>query len=124
MTLHTRFDRFALGRLPTGKMNKTETAYASHLELRKRTGDVLWFEFEGIKLRLADKTFLTIDFPVLRGDGLMEMHDIKGGPIMDDANVKIKVAAKMYPFKFFIVRKKSMFWSMVPVLAQDAEQSA
>lgn len=114
MTLHTRFDRFALGRLPAGKMNKTEAAYASHLDLRKQDGDVLWYRFEGVKLRLADKTFLTVDFPVMRCDGVMEMHEVKGF-MMDDANAKIKIAAEMYPFKFIIVRKAKIGWSMIPV---------
>lgn len=29
----------ALGRLKTGQMNKTESAYCQHLELRKRAGE-------------------------------------------------------------------------------------
>lgn len=121
MSLHTRFDRFALGRLPAGQMNKTEAKYAEHLELRKRDGDVLWYHFEGVKLRLADKTFLTVDFALMRKDGLIELHDVKGGPIMEDANVKIKVAAGMYPFKFIIVRKAKIGWSMTPVGNESSE---
>lgn len=30
----------ALGRLKTGQMNKTESAYCQHLEQRKRAGEV------------------------------------------------------------------------------------
>ena len=30
----------ALGRLKTGQMNKTESAYCQHLELRKRAGEI------------------------------------------------------------------------------------
>lgn len=52
----------ALGRLKTGQMNKTESAYCQHLELRKRAGEIVWYRFEGIKLRLADNTFYTPDF--------------------------------------------------------------
>lgn len=118
MTLHTRFDRrFALGRLPAGVMNKTESSYASFLEMRKRAGEVAWYRFEGIKIRLADNTFLTVDFAVMLSSGELEMHDVKGGPIMDDANVKLKVAADQYPFPFFIVRKgKSVSsWTITPV---------
>lgn len=36
----------ALGRLKAGQMNKTETAYAQELELRKRYGEIAWFRFE------------------------------------------------------------------------------
>lgn len=101
---------FALGRLKTGERNKTEAAYEQTLELLRRAGDVLWYRFEGIKLRLADKTFLTPDFAVMRNDGSMELHDCKGGIFMDDAKVKMKVAAEMYPFRFFVVRKKAGNW--------------
>lgn len=51
----------ALGRLKTGQMNKTESAYCQHLEQRKRAGEIAWYRFEGIKLRLADNTFYTPD---------------------------------------------------------------
>ncbi|VEB42963.1 Uncharacterised protein [Chromobacterium violaceum] len=37
----------ALGRLRTGAMNKTEAAYAQHLEAQKVAGRVAWFKFEG-----------------------------------------------------------------------------
>lgn len=104
MTIHTRFDHFALGRLKTGEMNKSEAAYAAFLELRKRAGEVLWYKFEGLKFRLADKTFLTPDFAVMEADHMIYLDDVKGF-MMEDANVKIKVAAELYPFKFRIVRK-------------------
>lgn len=89
----------ALGRLKPGQMNKTEAAYAARLEELRRGGEVLWFRFEGVKLRLADNTFYTPDFAVMRDDGQMEMHEVKGF-WEDDARVKIKVAAEMYPFRF------------------------
>lgn len=69
----------ALGRLKAGQMNKTETAYAQELELRKRYGEIAWFRFEGIKLRLADNTFYTPDFAVMLANGQLEMHEVKGG---------------------------------------------
>lgn len=110
----TRFDYRALGRLPAGTMNRTESAYAAHLELLKASGDVLWWKFEGLKFRLADKTFLTPDFVVMTRSGLIELHDVKGF-LMEDANVKMKVAASMYPFEFFIIRKSKSFWMKIPV---------
>ena len=93
----------ALGRLKTGQMNKTETAYAERLEALKHAGLVLWYRFEGIKLRLADNTFYTPDFAVLCADGIMECHEVKGF-WSDDARVKIKVAADMYPFRFMALK--------------------
>ncbi|KIQ21560.1 DUF1064 domain-containing protein [Xanthomonas campestris] len=89
----------ALGRLKTGALNKTEQAYAAHLELLRAAGQIVWHRFEGVKLRLADNTFYTPDFAVMAADGVLEMHEVKGF-WTDDARVKIKVAADQYPFRF------------------------
>lgn len=116
----------ALGRLPTGTMNKTEAAYAQHLELLRRVGSVQWFRFEGIKLRLADGTFYTPDFAVMAADGVMEMHEVKGH-WLEDARVKIKVAADQYPFRFRAVqarpKKAGGGWS-VECFGDDAKEVA
>lgn len=106
---------YALGRLKTGEMNKTEKAYADHLALLQRAGELLWFRFEGVKLRLADNTFLTVDFAVLPASGVLEMHEVKGF-MQDDANVKLKVAASSYPFVFKLIRKaKGGTWSVTEI---------
>lgn len=99
---------YALGRLKTGQMNKTEAAYAAHLEARRRAGEIAWIKFEGVKLRLADNTFYSPDFAVMCADGVLEMHEVKGSLnyIQEDAKVKIKVAAEMYPFQFILVAPK------------------
>lgn len=107
-------DRLALGRLKTGEMNKTEARYAEHL--KKIQGTVIaWFKFEAIKLRLADNTFYSPDFAVMLTDGTLEMHEVKGF-WEDDARVKIKVAAALYPFRFIgvmeIPRNKGGGWKI------------
>jgi len=95
----------ALGRLKTGTMNKTEAAYAATLDARRHAGDVAWFKFEGIKLRLADNTFYTPDFAVMLADGALEAHEVKGF-WTDDGRAKIKIAADLYPIRFVAVRAK------------------
>ncbi len=95
--------RYALGRIKPGQQNKTEAAYGETLELRRMAGEVVWYKFEGVKLRLADKTFYTPDFAVMLEDGSMEMHEVKGY-WEDDARVKIKVASEMYPFRFIAIK--------------------
>lgn len=97
---------YALGRLKTGKKNKTEEAYGNHLEALKHAGEVAWYMFEGMKLRLADNTFYTPDYAVMLSDGSMECHEVKGY-WMDDAKVKIKVAAGLYPFRFVAIKAKA-----------------
>lgn len=98
--------RLALGRLPTGALNKSEQAYASHLETLKRAGEIVWYSFEAIKLRLADNTFYTPDFAVMAADGVIELHEVKGF-WSDDARVKVKVAASLFPFRFKAMKAKA-----------------
>ena len=96
---------YALGRLKTGERNKTELAYEDFLRQQLAMGLVSWFRFEGVKLRLADNTFYTPDFAVMRANGQIELHEVKGF-WQDDARVKIKVAADSYPFKFIAVKPR------------------
>jgi hypothetical protein len=97
----------ALGRLPTGTMNKTERSYACRLDQMKHAGKILWFGFEAIKLRLADNTFYTPDFAVMADDGVIELHEVKGF-WTDDARVKIKVAADKFPFRFMAMKPRTL----------------
>lgn len=95
----------ALGRLKPGQMNKTEAAYDLHLDALKHHGDILWYRFEGITLKIAPDCRLTMDFVVLAADGTLELHDTKGSPRIwtDDAKVKMRVAASQFPFVFKVV---------------------
>ncbi len=93
----------------SGQMNKTEAEYANILELKKRAGEIADYRFECVKFRLADNTFYAPDFMVLRADGAFEVHEVKGH-WEDDARVKIKVAAELYPFKFIAARKVKGTW--------------
>ena len=95
-------DARALGRLKQGVMNKTERNYAGYLESRKIKGEILYYAFDSIKFRLAEKTFYTPDFVVMKASGEIEIHEVKGH-WEDDARVKIKVAASMHPFPFIAV---------------------
>lgn len=103
------------------RMNRTESAYAEHLELRRRAGEVGWFAFEAMKLRLADKTFYTPDFAVMLSDGTIEQHEVKGF-WEDDARVKIKVAAALFPFRFIGVQKQKSGWKFEEFTREGARQ--
>lgn len=96
----------ALGRLKVGTLNKTEAAYERDLRDAQTLGDILWYRFEGLKLRLADNTFYTPDFAVIARDGVLECHEVKGF-WRDDARAKIKIAAEMYPFRFKAVKVRA-----------------
>lgn len=101
----SRQSRFALGRLKQGKANSTELEYGKELEARKAAGEIIWYKFEALKLRLADNTFYTPDYAVMLASGLIECHEVKGF-WEDDARAKIKIAADMYPFRFLGIQKR------------------
>ena len=85
-------------------MNGLESAYAEHLKTLQQAGLVDWFAFECIKLKLAEATHYTPDFMVLMMNGDLEVHEVKGF-WEDDARVKIKVAAALFPFRFRAIRR-------------------
>lgn len=97
-------------RSPT-HMNKTEAAYGGYLEMLRRAGPVLWYGYEPVTFKLAVDTRYTPDFMVVLADGTVECHEVKGF-MRDDANVKIKVAADKFPFRFFVVRKSGRGWEV------------
>lgn len=106
--------RRAMARLShtQGKMNKTEAEYASRLELFKKCGTLIDYRFEPMKLRLANLTTYTPDFMVIDPDGSVVFHEVKGF-WMDDARVKIKVAAEAFPwFHFVAATKKKGQWEV------------
>ena len=95
-------------------MNKTETRYATVLEARKRMGEVAEYWFEGLTLKLADDTRYTPDFFVLLANGICELHEVKGF-MRGDALVKLKVAARLFPFRIVLVRKDRMGFTIEEV---------
>lgn len=94
-----------------GEMNKTEAAYGQELDRRLHAGEIQWYRFESVKLKLASNTHLTIDFFVMTAAGELEAHEVKGY-WEEDARVKVKVAAAMYPFRFLAVQKDSSGWKV------------
>ena len=89
-------------------MNGTERDYARHLYCLGRARQISSFSFQGLKLILAERCTYTPDFFVEMPDGTKECHEIKGRKgtrfyAKDDAIVKIKVAAVLFPqYKFSI----------------------
>ena len=79
-----------------GVMNSFEAAWAADLEILKYAGEVLDYKYEHLNFKLAGyKCFYKPDFYVVYHDHF-EIHEVKGF-VRDDALVKFKVAASMYP---------------------------
>ncbi|SEN75234.1 hypothetical protein [Nitrosomonas marina] len=96
----------ALGRMKAGKMNKTEREYSQYLDALIACGDVLWWKFDAVNLRLADNLHYRVDFLVMLANGSLEGHEVKGGHAFDDSIVKLKMANELYPWPFYLVKKK------------------
>ena len=92
------------------RMNNTEHKFEKeYLYPRKLAGEIVSYEFEKIKLRLADRTFYTPDFFVTYPN-YFEFIEVKGF-WRDDARVKIKVATEQYHhFKWRAVQWKNKQW--------------
>ena len=102
----------AKGRIakPRG-MTGIEASYEAQLMIEKAADEVLWYRYEGITLKLADDTRYTPDFLILNKDCSLECVEVKGPFRREDSFVKLKVAASIYPFRFFLVtRDKDGKW--------------
>jgi hypothetical protein len=104
-------------RFEPGRMNKLESQFAAHLDLRKAAGEVAGWWFEALKLRLADNTFYFPDFLVMLADGELELVEVKAtwstgkAGWREDSRIKFKVAASLYPlFQFVVARRVKGKW--------------
>lgn len=91
------------GRYVKGVMNANEQAFAKVLDEMKLNGQVLWWAFEAITLKLAPKTTLTLDFAVIHSDLQFVFYEVKSGQksgrpfVQGDAMPKMKMAAEKFP---------------------------
>ena len=79
-----------------------------------KAGHILWYLYEGITLKLACNTRYTPDFIVMMKDRSIECHEVRGfwG---EEAFVKIKVAASLFPFRFFAARRTMNSWDITSI---------
>lgn len=91
------------------KLNKTERAYYDLLEAGRKFGRYDWVGVQSITLKLGDDCRYTPDLWTL-ANGILDAHEVKGF-WRDDAKVKIKTAARMYPFiRFYVVSRQGGQW--------------
>lgn len=118
----------AKGRRPKSNgPNGIEAEYAEILKFRTLAGEVAYWGYERLKFRLADNTWYIPDFDVITlPNYTLEIHEVKAqwkekDPVTkqytgrakihyeDDARVKIKVAASLYPYLTWIAASKNPF---------------
>ena len=98
--------RPAVSEAPKDGMNKLERAFWQRA--REAYGDDVYRE--PFKLQLAGRTWYTVDFLISCDGCRYDCYEVKGF-MRDDAAVKLKVAAKLYPcLNFNLVTREKRAW--------------
>lgn len=97
-----------------GVMNGTEARYANDvLKPMLDRGEIISYTFERMKLKIGENCYYTPDFMLVM-PGHFEFHEVKGGLIRDDAMVKFKAAADMFPFfRFVMMQYAKKQWNVI-----------
>jgi hypothetical protein len=103
-----------------GQMNKLEGRYSQQLDVQKGFGLIQCWWYERWTFKLADDTRFTPDFVVLAKDGVLEMHETKGF-MRDDARVKLKLAAELFPLRVKLVKWVNKGWDIEDLTAHLEE---
>ena len=91
-------------------MNKLEAQYAQYLDLQRYAGEIFWWGYERVRLKVGNGAWFKSDFCVLREEGgTIELHETKGFR-REAAIVRIKACADEYPFIFYLVIKRGGEW--------------
>lgn len=85
-------------RTPKRQWNKTEEAFSHILDARLRVGEIKDWWFEGLTFKIARDCRYTPDFDVIHADGSVHLYETKGGHVRDDAQVKFRAAAALFPY--------------------------
>ncbi len=96
------------------QMNKWEAKFAQTLEYRKHAGELVWWAFEPIRIRLANGTFYRPDFVTVDKAGRTEVFEVKGY-FREAARIRLKVAVEKLPYRFYLVRQHKGELQVVPV---------
>ena len=94
------------------RLNKTETAFLEHLRAEADPRDSILSQ--ALNLEIANGCRYRPDFVVVRPRGsadegvLIAAYEIKAAHIWDDSIVKLKVAARAYPWiEFWLAKRES-----------------
>ena len=117
------YEQMAGCKLPASKSgprqpNRTEARYRDEVLVPGTAcGRNLGFKYESLKLRIGERCWFTCDWVVFMLDGRVELHEVKGfwrnvgrPGVKDDAMVKLRAIANMYPFRVVMVWKEGGAW--------------
>lgn len=90
-----------------------EQEYAHLLNIRLAAKEIIGWQYEAIRLKIADKTTYTPDFLILYPDGSQEFVEVKGY-LRQSANVKFKACAEKFKgFKWSMQHKVKGVWQIL-----------
>jgi hypothetical protein len=96
---------------PEEKLNKTEREFLARLRAGVY-GKMQWIGIFPITLKLAHDCRYTPDFATRMEAGDFRLWEVKGAHVWEDAIIKLKVAASMFPFWTFVkAQKKDGLWT-------------
>lgn len=94
-------------------MNGTERDYANRLDLMVLAGEVREWRYEPCSFRLGHACHYNPDFLVVFADGHIELHEVKGGKVEEDALAKMKTFVSIYSFlPLFLCQREKKGWNI------------
>ena len=93
--------------------SKLEERYHAHLLAEVKQGRLDRVDYEPVRLRLAEGCWYTPDFRVIR-NGQTEFYETKGF-MREAARVRLRVAAELHPYPFYLVRADGAGWRIESV---------
>lgn len=100
----------------TAKISKPELQRWEELNALFRAHEIVWFEHEAIRLRLAKNCFYVPDFVVVQADLSLRVEEVKGArgfSLDDEGRTKWRVAAERFPWLRFVgLSLKSSRWEL------------
>jgi hypothetical protein len=95
---------------PSPYRSQLEADYAQRLELQRIAGEVLGYDYEGMRLNLGGGAWYKPDFLILPPSMELTLAEVKGF-WREAARVRIKVAAAKYPYlRFVAVTREDGVW--------------
>lgn len=90
--------------------SKLEARYAQHLDLLRLAGEIRWWAYEPLSLKIAEGAHYRPDFITIEASGGISARETKGF-MREAARVRLLVAARAFPWlRIVLVRNEGGAW--------------
>jgi hypothetical protein len=100
--------------------NGTEARFDRRLADMKYHGTIRDYWFESVKFRLANRCWYCPDFMVEHLDRSKGFYEVKGTWVREDGWIKLKMAAEVMPFSFWLAVWDGKAWVFSPISARGS----